>query len=142
MDVIIETPLEELYRIPTNYVVVGTDKMLCGLNGKNGWYLDGDEDNSIYRFYHYKNDKIHNDNGPARIETLHSFPEKIYALDWYKQNLLHRIDGPAEIWLNLDKENHYPCSFCYRIDGIELSKENWLKHPQVINYVANSIVEL
>lgn len=141
MDVIIETPLEELYKIPTNYVVVGEARM-NDIANKNGWYLDGFENDSISTFYHFENDKIHCDDGPARIETLHSFPDKIYSVDWYNQNKKHRLDGPAEIWLELSEEKHHSRLFCYKIDGIQLSEEQYWKHHQIIKHVINSIVEL
>lgn len=70
MDVIIETPLEELYKIPTNYVVVGEARM-NDIANKNGWYLDGFENDSISTFYHFENDKIHCDDvGPACLNCM------------------------------------------------------------------------
>ena len=53
---------------------------------KNGWitYASGNK-------YHYVNDIIHNDNGPAKIGWIGS-------KYWYKHGKLHREDGPAIEW--------------------------------------------
>lgn len=51
---------------------------------KNG--VEIDEDGSVW---HYVNDKLHCDNGPAVITDS----TKI----WYQHGLCHRIDGPAMI---------------------------------------------
>lgn len=70
---------------------------------KNGW----DEDEYGTK-WHYVNDAIHNDNGPAII-----FHDGLQVYCQHGKD--HREDGPAEIWPNGD--------VCYFLFGIEVTEE-------------------
>lgn len=53
---------------------------------KNGWITD-----NFGNKFHYVNDMLHNDNGPAIIYNDES-------MSWFKNGLRHREDGPAIKW--------------------------------------------
>ena len=63
-------------------------------NVKKSYYENG----NIKSEYHYKNDKLHRDNGPANIYYYQNGNIKIEC--WYKNDKCHRDNGPAIIHYN------------------------------------------
>ena len=93
---------------------------------KNGTFIDELGYTKIY-----KNDKFHNDNGPAVIST-----DKKYKR-WFQNGEPHRLDGPAIEWK--DGTKHF---YLYGIPIVEeyfhIFNKNiplllWIKHNSETN---------
>lgn len=97
-----------------------------GFEIKNGWYKDG----SIIQ-NHYKNNKLHNDKGPAQIVFQYTIgcSYGILMEKYYKNNTLHRLDGPAFIKYNCNKTINKQEWF---IGGKQYSKEDFNKEVLII----------
>jgi len=72
------------------------------------------------------NGKLHREDGPAA--TLDNGQK-----EWYVNNELHRVGGPAK---------EFGCGKFYYLYGIRYSVENYWKHPLLIEYQLNRILEL
>lgn len=59
---------------------------------KNGWHPHKENDESIKD--HYVDGVLHNDKGPARVETK---PDGSCVWRWFKRGVLHRIKEPAVV---------------------------------------------
>jgi len=86
-------------------------------------YEDLDKYRNIFKdiVYHKKNTNIkHNPYAPAYIDLA---GYKVY----YIEGKIHRLDGPAVMWANGEEE--------YWINGEELSKEEFEKHPERLKFL-------
>ena len=103
-------------------------KVITGLNGTVRYYKgsklhredgpaviipDGDK-------YYYRNNYLHREDGPA-LEFADG--TKQYRIN----DKVHRLDGPAIISSNGNRK--------YFIEDVEYTRENYLKHPSVIETI-------
>lgn len=72
---------------------------------KNGWIISNNTR------WHYVNDVLHNDNGPA---VIYSNGDE----SWFRNDKLHRLDGPAVNWAS---------RYTWYYHGLELSHISSLK---------------
>lgn len=80
-------------------------------DGYQAWYMD---------------DERHREDGPAVI-----FPSG--SKNWYINGVLHRLDGPA-----IETCNH---NQTWYIHGIRYLKQEFDKHPLVLQYQANIVIK-
>ena len=70
----------------------------------------------------YHNNKLHRDDGPARVAYLPS--GEIHSENWYLNNKLHRTDGPAVVHYN---KSGKIIAKCWWINGSSIYPNEWLK---------------
>jgi hypothetical protein len=70
--------------------------------------------------------RMHNVEGPAIV-----YPDG--RTSWWIHGKRHRLDGPAMEWaVSLDPDASYTDE--WHINGVELSEEEFNRHPEVIAY--------
>lgn len=79
----------------------------------------------------YVNGKLHREDGPARI-----FDDQTIVI-WAYKGMYHRIGGPAIVYID-DRL----CDNLYYIHGHQYDKENYWKHPLVVQHKLNEIKKL
>ena len=108
--------------IPKNFTGVAIVSFSTGTKYK-GWFEDGE---------------LHREDGPAVI-MIGSLGET-----WYYKGLRHRIGGPAQIYYSGSALLHSTSTKVeiYMIYGTYYSSINFWKHPLVLEYKLNKILEL
>jgi hypothetical protein len=95
-----------------------------GIEIKIEHYSNGNKKIEMY----YKNNKVHNDKGPALI--WYDYKGWIKSKSWYVMDKLHRENGPAVI--HYDKNENIRKVKWY-LNDIEYTHEVWIKELKEIN---------
>ncbi len=88
---------------------------------------------TLYYIYTINKDANYLDsynNKPALIEI--NFETKIIRKTWFNDGVNHNVYGPAIITHKFNNKNVNSQS--YFINGVLLSKEEWERHPEVIEH--------
>lgn len=134
--------LEEQYPLPKTFIDLDKQDYESHKKRflKNGWTKSTSNDaygNLFYRFFHFVNEKIHRDEGPAYIETWALNKDKYYSLIWYQNDEIHWLKGPAIYQL---EETTQTYNNSYYINGRKITPNDYWTNPLVIKSKLNFIL--